>query len=56
MTVVTRNLESGTRLTPMRQTRNFEERSKIYALGELWLSYANGMDEEPLVGGAATQS
>lgn len=30
-------------------TPNFAERSKVYALGELWLSYANGDDEGPLL-------
>jgi hypothetical protein len=33
----------------MRQTRNFEERSKAYSLGELWLSYADGNTETELV-------
>ena len=52
VTVVTRSsLEEGTKLTPMRETHNFEKRSSVYALGELWLSYANGVDEEPLIRG-----
>ncbi len=49
VTLVTRDVEHGTQVTPMRQTKNFEERSKVYALGELWLSYANGQDEADLV-------
>jgi energy-coupling factor transporter ATP-binding protein EcfA2 len=51
VTVVTRSPEHGTRATPMKDTANFEERSKVYALGELWLSYANGDDEAPLIQG-----
>jgi predicted ATPase len=49
VTLVTRDVERGTQVTPMRQTKNFEERSKVYALGELWLSYANGRDEVELM-------
>ncbi|MEW5738647.1 MAG: AAA family ATPase [Myxococcota bacterium] len=48
VTVVTRTAEAGTRFTPIKDTKNFEQRSRVYALGELWLSYANGVDEEPL--------
>ncbi|MBX7194650.1 MAG: ATP-binding protein [Sandaracinaceae bacterium] len=56
VTLVTRDVERGTQVTPMRQTKNFEERSKVYALGELWLSYANGRDEAELVPSMATGS
>jgi energy-coupling factor transporter ATP-binding protein EcfA2 len=51
VTVVTRSAERGTKATSMKDTANFEERSKVYALGELWLSYANGEDEGPLLDG-----
>jgi predicted ATPase len=51
VTVVTRTREHGTKATPMTETANFAERSKVYALGELWLSYANGEDEAPLIEG-----
>jgi len=51
VTVVTRSREQGTKATLMKDTPNFEERSKVYALGELWLSYANGEDEAPLLQG-----
>jgi predicted ATPase len=51
VTVVTRSREAGTKATPLQETPNFEERSKVYALGELWLSYANGEDEAPLLQG-----
>jgi ABC-type uncharacterized transport system ATPase subunit len=51
VTVVTRSAEHGTRATLMKDTPNFADRSKVYALGELWLSYANGEDEAPLLQG-----
>jgi energy-coupling factor transporter ATP-binding protein EcfA2 len=49
VTIVTRTPEAGTICTPMTATKNFAERSKIYALGELWLSYADGDLERELV-------
>jgi predicted ATPase len=52
VTIVTRTAERGTICTPMSETKNFAERSKIYALGELWLSYADGDFERELVGPA----
>jgi predicted ATPase len=48
VTVVTRDTETGTRLRPIKDTPHFEERSKVYSLGELWLSYADGKAEAPL--------
>jgi len=51
VSVVTRTEEAGTKVTPIVETHNFAKRSSIYALGELWLSYANGVDEEPLLHG-----
>jgi predicted ATPase len=53
VTIVTRTAERGTICTPMTQTKNFAERSKVYALGELWLSYADGDLERELVDPAA---
>ena len=50
VTIVTRTPERGTICTPMVETKNFAERSKVYALGELWLSYADGELERELVG------
>lgn len=56
VTLVTRpSVEEGTKLTPMRATRNFEQRSKVYALGELWLAYADGETEAQLVEGASSE-
>jgi hypothetical protein len=49
VTIVTRTPEAGTICTPMLETKSFAERSKIYALGELWLSYADGDLERELV-------
>jgi ABC-type Mn2+/Zn2+ transport system ATPase subunit len=49
VTVVTRDPRTGTKLTAIQATPNFEERSKVYALGELWLSYADGKAEAPLL-------
>lgn len=52
VTLVTRpSMDQGTVLTPLRQTHNFQKRSSVYALGELWLSYADGVDEAPLTTG-----
>lgn len=51
--VVTRpSAESGTVVTPIDKTPNFEKRASVYSLGELWLSYADGKTEEPLLRGA----
>lgn len=51
VTVLTRDPDKGTIATPISQTPGFAERSKVYALGELWLSYSNGVDERPLLAG-----
>ena len=55
VSIVTRDPEEGTKVTPMKETPNFEERSKVYALGELWVSYANGDDEGPLLNATAPE-
>lgn len=49
VTVVTRTPEKGTQTLRLADTPHFAERSKVYALGELWLSYANGVNESPLL-------
>jgi predicted ATPase len=54
VTVVTRD-ERGTHCTPIGETKGFDDRIKVYALGELWLSYANGKDEAPLLNGGARE-
>jgi len=48
VSVVTRKPGEGTRVTPIKDTPDFAERSRVYALGELWVSYADGTYEEPL--------
>lgn len=53
VTVITRTAEDGTKAKVIKETPHFEERSKVYALGELWLSYANGKDEGPLLLGGS---
>jgi predicted ATPase len=54
VTVVTRD-ERGTNCVSIKATPGFVDRSKVYALGELWLSYANGKDEAPLLKGIARE-
>lgn len=49
VTILTRTLKHGTIATPLSHTKNFEQRSKVYALGELWLNYADGEFESDLV-------
>lgn len=49
VTIITRTPERGTIATPLSLTKNFEQRSKVYALGELWLNYADGEFESDLV-------
>jgi predicted ATPase len=39
------SVERGTVVTPINETPNFAQRSKTFALGELWVSYANGTDD-----------
>jgi ABC-type branched-subunit amino acid transport system ATPase component len=48
VTVLTRKPEEGTVAVPIHETPNFVERASVYALGELWVSYADGKYEEPL--------
>jgi predicted ATPase len=55
VTVMTRPAGQGARGVLIKDTPEFEERSKVYETGELWASYANGIDEGPLVRGSSTQ-
>jgi predicted ATPase len=50
VSLIRRDPETGTSAEPMNKTKDFKERAKIYALGELWLSYADGVDEKELRG------
>jgi ABC-type multidrug transport system ATPase subunit len=51
VSVVTRTEAEGTKVTLLRDTPNFEKRSQAYALGELWVSYADGETESALLQG-----
>ena len=49
VTVLVRaSAEEGTRAIPIKNTENFENRANTYRLGELWLAYSDGNQEEPL--------
>jgi predicted ATPase len=49
VTILTRDEKTGTRATRMDRTKHFQQRQKVYALGELWLSFADGDAEEALI-------
>ncbi len=52
VTVVTRpSNEVGTQVVTLKDTPNFHERSSVHSLGELWVSYADGETEAPLLQG-----
>lgn len=49
VTILTRDTHAGTRATRMDRTTHFQQRQHVYALGELWLSFADGVAEAALV-------
>ncbi len=49
VTLLTRDPAKGTHATRMDRTKHFQQREKVYALGELWLSFADGIAEADLV-------
>jgi len=51
VSIITRAEAEGTKVTLMKDTANFAKRSSVYALGELWLSFADGVAEAPLLQG-----
>ncbi|MCA9558385.1 MAG: ATP-binding protein, partial [Myxococcales bacterium] len=51
VSVITRDPKSGTQAVLLKDTPNYEARSKAYANGELWLNYCDGEAEAPLVQG-----
>ena len=48
VTVVTRDSERGTQIRRLSATADYAVRSQLYLPGELWLNYANGVDEAGL--------
>ena len=48
VSLVTRKEGEGTQVILLSETKNFEERHKFYALGELWLNHADGEEESAL--------
>jgi predicted ATPase len=53
ISVVTRDPMKGTQAIVLRDTPNYAERSQVYQNGELWVSYADGHSEAPLLDGTA---
>lgn len=54
VTILTRNENTGIRARRMDRTTHFQQRQQVYALGELWLSFADGVEEAALVGDSTT--
>lgn len=55
VTVVTRDREEGSQGTLLEDVPGFDKAREVYALGEFWLSYADGQMEEPLLKGTPRQ-
>lgn len=55
VTILTRDANTGTRATRLDRTTHFQQRQQVYALGELWLSFADGIEEAALVSDGTTQ-
>jgi predicted ATPase len=49
VTVLTRDPVRGTQATRLCDTPNYEERSRVYQNGELWLAYSDGDSEAALL-------
>jgi predicted ATPase len=49
VSVVTRNIHRGTQITPLKDTFNYDERSRFYSNGELWLLHSDGVEEHDLL-------
>jgi predicted ATPase len=54
VTVLTRDPQAGTQAVLLKDTPNYAERAKVYSNGELWVSYADGEKEAPLLQGGPT--
>lgn len=50
VTLLARDTDQHLHARRLDRTKNFAERSKVYALGELWLNYADGKHETELMG------
>ncbi len=51
VSIVTRDPRTGTKVKLLKDVPGFEEKSKVYLPGELWLSYADGKMEASLLEG-----
>jgi predicted ATPase len=51
VTILRRKDGGPTQSFLMKDTFNFKARSEVLTLGEMWLNYCNGIDEEVLVAG-----
>jgi predicted ATPase len=49
VSLVTRDPKLGTTIRRLHETKNYAERARVYANGELWLSHADGDREKDLV-------
>jgi predicted ATPase len=49
VSVVTRDPEQGTRAILLKDVPDFADASKVYRLGEFWVSYCDGNQEAPLL-------
>jgi predicted ATPase len=56
VTILTRDPTAGTRAKRMDRTSHFQQRKRVYALGELWLSFSDGVDEAALVSDNTSKS
>lgn len=49
VSVITRSLQGGTRATLLKDTFNYQERSRFFSNGELWLMHSDGREEHDLL-------
>jgi predicted ATPase len=50
ISLITRDPITGSRATRLDRTKNYENRSKVYLNGELWIAYGDGNKESELTG------
>lgn len=51
ISIITRPPDKGTQAILLKDTADYERRSKTYSNGELWLSYGDGLEEKALIEG-----